>query len=166
MPRARGTASEFQAPALIGRDKEVRRLDGLVDGLRAGGEALIISGDAGIGKSALLSRLLPVRCAARTSSECSWSRSACCSRPSRDRCSHSCTSHVARWRSVRVAMRTHSAISFQCSTRGRRRFIDSCVGALSWTSSKPAVWPGTGIGWSNWLPSSSASAAGAARRSC
>ena len=54
MRRARGTTSEFQARALIGRDDEVRRLDELVDGLGAGGRALVISGDAGIGKSALL----------------------------------------------------------------------------------------------------------------
>ena len=54
MRRATGVTSEFQAPALIGRDDEVRRLDELVDGLGAGGGALVISGDAGIGKSALL----------------------------------------------------------------------------------------------------------------
>src|ERR1700733_8870647 len=54
MHRARGITSEFQASALIGRDDEVRHLDELVDGLRDGGGALVISGDAGIGKSALL----------------------------------------------------------------------------------------------------------------
>ena len=54
MRRARGATSDLQAPALIGREDEVRRLDELVDGLGTGGRALVISGDAGIGKSALL----------------------------------------------------------------------------------------------------------------
>ncbi len=54
MRRASGATFDFQAPALIGRDDVVRRLDELVDGLGAGGRALVISGDAGIGKSALL----------------------------------------------------------------------------------------------------------------
>jgi DNA-binding CsgD family transcriptional regulator len=54
MHRARRTTSEFQAPTLIGRDDETRRLDAMVDGLGVGGGALVISGDAGIGKSALL----------------------------------------------------------------------------------------------------------------
>ena len=54
MRRASGATFDFQAPALIGRDDVVRRLDEFVDGLGAGGRALVISGDAGIGKSALL----------------------------------------------------------------------------------------------------------------
>jgi DNA-binding CsgD family transcriptional regulator len=54
MHRARWTTSESQAPALIGREDEMRRLDAMVDGLGANGGALVISGDAGIGKSALL----------------------------------------------------------------------------------------------------------------
>jgi len=52
--RARRTTTEFQARALIGRDDEIRRLDAMVDNLGAGGGALVISGDTGIGKSALL----------------------------------------------------------------------------------------------------------------
>jgi DNA-binding CsgD family transcriptional regulator len=54
MHGARWTTSESQPPALIGRDDEMRRLDAMVDGLVADGGALVISGDAGIGKSALL----------------------------------------------------------------------------------------------------------------
>jgi DNA-binding CsgD family transcriptional regulator len=40
---------------LIGRDAECGRIDGIVDGV-AGGGALVIGGEAGIGKSALLAR--------------------------------------------------------------------------------------------------------------
>ncbi len=43
-----------QAQALIGRDADLERLDGLVHHLHEGGGALVISGEAGIGKSALL----------------------------------------------------------------------------------------------------------------
>jgi DNA-binding CsgD family transcriptional regulator len=50
----RPPTSEFQASLLIGREDEMRRLDAMVDGLGGGGGALVISGDAGIGKSALL----------------------------------------------------------------------------------------------------------------
>src|ERR1700733_1420020 len=42
------------ARELIGRHGEVERLDGLVSSLRQGGGALVISGEAGVGKSALL----------------------------------------------------------------------------------------------------------------
>jgi DNA-binding CsgD family transcriptional regulator len=52
--RARWTTSDLRALDLIGRDDEMRRLDAVVDGVGAGGGALVISGDAGIGKSALL----------------------------------------------------------------------------------------------------------------
>ncbi len=52
--RTRRTTSDFQALALIGRDDEMRRLDAIIDGLGEGGGALVISGAAGIGKSALL----------------------------------------------------------------------------------------------------------------
>ena len=43
-----------QAQALIGRHAELERLDALVHHLHEGGGALVISGEAGIGKSALL----------------------------------------------------------------------------------------------------------------
>jgi hypothetical protein len=41
---------------LIGRDAEIERLDAVLDGLRERGGALIVRGEAGIGKSALLDR--------------------------------------------------------------------------------------------------------------
>ncbi|MER5338551.1 AAA family ATPase [Micromonospora sp. NPDC002717] len=40
--------------ALVGRDAELRNLLALVDGLKEGGGALVLSGTAGVGKSALL----------------------------------------------------------------------------------------------------------------
>src|SRR5262245_38929594 len=40
--------------ALVGRDAELARLDGLVAGIGRGGSALVVRGEAGIGKSALL----------------------------------------------------------------------------------------------------------------
>ncbi|TDC85708.1 helix-turn-helix transcriptional regulator [Actinomadura sp. 7K507] len=44
--------------ALVGRTAEIRRLDGLLADARAGqGEALVLRGEAGIGKSALLDRV-------------------------------------------------------------------------------------------------------------
>jgi DNA-binding CsgD family transcriptional regulator len=60
MHRARPTASDFQVLALIGRDDEMRRLDAMLDSLGGVGQssrALVVSGDAGIGKSALLQHL-------------------------------------------------------------------------------------------------------------
>src|SRR5713101_1587826 len=44
-------------PALIEREQESAVLDGLVDHLRDGGGAVVVRGDAGIGKSALLQRV-------------------------------------------------------------------------------------------------------------
>jgi DNA-binding CsgD family transcriptional regulator/tetratricopeptide (TPR) repeat protein len=41
---------------IIGRDPELARLDALLDGLPAGGGALVLHGDAGVGKSTLLAR--------------------------------------------------------------------------------------------------------------
>src|SRR5262249_54729253 len=41
--------------ALFGRARETAALDQLLDGVRAGGAALVVRGEAGIGKSALLS---------------------------------------------------------------------------------------------------------------
>ncbi len=43
---------------LIGRDAECRRVDALVDGVGERGGALVVGGEAGIGKSALLARAL------------------------------------------------------------------------------------------------------------
>jgi len=40
---------------LLGRDREAAEITRLLDGVRAGGGALVIRGEAGIGKSALLS---------------------------------------------------------------------------------------------------------------
>ncbi|MFB4308556.1 AAA family ATPase [Actinomadura sp. GTD37] len=46
------------ARALVGRTAEIRRLDGVLAAARAGrGEALVLRGEAGIGKSALLDRV-------------------------------------------------------------------------------------------------------------
>jgi DNA-binding CsgD family transcriptional regulator len=39
---------------LVGRDVEIARLDGLIERLPEGGAALVVSGEAGVGKSALL----------------------------------------------------------------------------------------------------------------
>jgi hypothetical protein len=39
---------------LVGRDLETRRVDAIVERLPAGGAALVLSGEAGVGKSALL----------------------------------------------------------------------------------------------------------------
>jgi DNA-binding CsgD family transcriptional regulator len=40
--------------ALVGRSAELRRLAGLIDGISGGGGCLVVSGDPGVGKSALL----------------------------------------------------------------------------------------------------------------
>ncbi len=46
---------DLGAPSeLIGRDGEAERLSNLIDHLRDGGDALLVIGEAGIGKSALL----------------------------------------------------------------------------------------------------------------
>src|SRR4051812_43865054 len=55
--RAAGTGTEEAASVsgvLLGRDREQSRLDALVDGIEQRGDALVVRGDAGIGKSALL----------------------------------------------------------------------------------------------------------------
>jgi ABC-type lipoprotein export system ATPase subunit len=41
-------------PELVGRDVEATRLDGIIEHLSEGGAALVVSGEAGVGKSALL----------------------------------------------------------------------------------------------------------------
>jgi DNA-binding CsgD family transcriptional regulator len=43
-----------QAPVLYGRDPELRLLTVFIDNVRRGGQALVVSGEAGIGKSSLL----------------------------------------------------------------------------------------------------------------
>nr|WP_106192491.1 LuxR family transcriptional regulator [Umezawaea tangerina] len=49
------TPAHGTGPTLVGRDRETRRLDELVDAARAGrGGSLVLGGEAGIGKSALL----------------------------------------------------------------------------------------------------------------
>ena len=49
-----GTRSE-SAPALVDRQRERQALDGLMGDLRSGrGRALVVRGEAGVGKSALL----------------------------------------------------------------------------------------------------------------
>ena len=51
----RGGYSAAMAPAaLVGRSAELRRLSGLIDEVSVGGGCLVVSGDPGIGKSALL----------------------------------------------------------------------------------------------------------------
>ncbi len=50
------SASARTQAGLIGRDAEAVRLDALIDGLPTAGGALIVRGEAGIGKSALLQR--------------------------------------------------------------------------------------------------------------
>ena len=45
---------EMSAPPLLGRERELSVLDDLVDGILERGGALIVRGEAGIGKSALL----------------------------------------------------------------------------------------------------------------
>jgi len=44
-------------PELIEREQECAVLDALIDGLRDGGGAVVVRGEAGIGKSALLQRV-------------------------------------------------------------------------------------------------------------
>ena len=51
-----GTAGVGTAPDLIGREAESASVDGLIDKLPVGGGALLVRGEAGIGKSALLDR--------------------------------------------------------------------------------------------------------------
>jgi hypothetical protein len=41
-------------PELVGRDFEAARVDGIIEGLPEGGAALVLSGEPGVGKSALL----------------------------------------------------------------------------------------------------------------
>jgi predicted ATP-dependent serine protease len=41
---------------LVGRDVEAARVDTLIEGLPEGGAALVVSGEPGVGKSALLHR--------------------------------------------------------------------------------------------------------------
>ncbi len=48
------TAGGRPRPLLVGRDQELERLFGMIDQIAAGGGALVIRGEAGIGKSALL----------------------------------------------------------------------------------------------------------------
>src|ERR1700686_2986769 len=52
-PMARSSGST-QAAELIGREAEAARLDALLDRLPDGGGAIVIRGEAGIGKSAML----------------------------------------------------------------------------------------------------------------
>jgi DNA-binding NarL/FixJ family response regulator len=47
-------SAELSGPSLLGRDDELRRLYGLIDGIAEGGGALTVRGEAGIGKSTLL----------------------------------------------------------------------------------------------------------------
>jgi DNA-binding CsgD family transcriptional regulator len=55
MDRVVSSAAESRSP-LIGREAEVRRVDELVEGLPGRGGALVVGGEAGIGKSELLGR--------------------------------------------------------------------------------------------------------------
>lgn len=48
------TAGRRAWPLLVGRDQELEQLFGMIDQIAAGGGALVIRGEAGIGKSALL----------------------------------------------------------------------------------------------------------------
>jgi predicted ATP-dependent serine protease len=41
-------------PELVGRDVEAARVDAIIEGLPEGGAALVVSGEPGVGKSALL----------------------------------------------------------------------------------------------------------------
>lgn len=52
--KQRTRVARSPAPVLQGRDKDIALIDHLIDRIDQGGSALVISGDAGIGKSALL----------------------------------------------------------------------------------------------------------------
>src|SRR4029077_9240514 len=52
-----GASPVDAGPELIEREQESALLDALVDGLREGGGAVVVRGEAGIGKSALLQRI-------------------------------------------------------------------------------------------------------------
>src|SRR5690349_9687216 len=52
-----GASRVDAGPELIEREEEFAVLDALVDGLRNGGGAVVLRGEAGIGKSALLQRV-------------------------------------------------------------------------------------------------------------
>ena len=62
MPRCKATLSPLEtrnqvrtpSPVLYGREDDVARIRGLIDRVRDGGAALILSGEDGIGKSSLL----------------------------------------------------------------------------------------------------------------
>jgi DNA-binding CsgD family transcriptional regulator/tetratricopeptide (TPR) repeat protein len=47
-------ASDISEPSLLGRDPELERLFGLIEWIEVGGGALVVRGEAGIGKSALV----------------------------------------------------------------------------------------------------------------
>jgi AAA ATPase domain len=51
------TVAPEPAPALIGREAEIARVDAVLDGLPGQGAALVVAGEAGIGKSALIERV-------------------------------------------------------------------------------------------------------------
>src|ERR1700678_1514988 len=55
MIRAEGPGPQDAPRPLVGRDRELRQLTDLVDNVSARGSALVVRGDAGMGKSALLS---------------------------------------------------------------------------------------------------------------
>ena len=50
------TAIADAMPPLVGREEEIARVDAAVDGLPGQGTALVVAGEAGIGKSALIAR--------------------------------------------------------------------------------------------------------------
>ena len=56
IPGAYSESAELSRPSLLGRDDELRRLYGLIDGIAERGGALTVRGEAGIGKSTLLAR--------------------------------------------------------------------------------------------------------------
>src|SRR5260370_35443873 len=52
-----GASPVVAGPELIEREQETAALDALVDRLREGGGAIVVRGEAGIGKSVLLQRM-------------------------------------------------------------------------------------------------------------
>ena len=66
MGEQRSPVSTLAAGALVGRDSELRQVAGFLDRARTAGEALLLSGEAGAGKTALLDAAAGMASAAGT----------------------------------------------------------------------------------------------------
>jgi len=52
-----GTGADGQLPELVGRERDLALVGRFIDRSARDGEALLLSGDAGVGKTALLGRV-------------------------------------------------------------------------------------------------------------